>query len=69
MSMTPAPFTPMIGGHAPHSRADDHGSSPVDSAARIRESLSPGISDTIPGLSSGAQPATLHNRSPAASFA
>ncbi len=39
--MTPAPFTPTIGGHARHSRAGDHPSPPADSAARTRRSLSP----------------------------
>src|SRR5689334_7581753 len=46
MSMTPAPVTPAIPGHAPHSQAEDHPSPPAENAARIRCSLSPGISAT-----------------------
>jgi hypothetical protein len=46
--MTPAPFTPTICGHAPHSRADDHASSPADSAVRIRCSLSPATQHHAP---------------------
>src|SRR2546421_3530678 len=44
--MTPAPFTPTIPGHAPHSQAEDHTSPPAENAATIRCSLSPGISAT-----------------------
>jgi hypothetical protein len=49
ISMTPAPVTPTIGGHAPQSRAEVQVSPPADSAARIRRSLTPGISGTTPG--------------------
>ena len=43
ISMTPAPVTPAIPGHTPHSRAEDHALPPADNSARIRSSLPPGI--------------------------
>src|SRR6266496_6645229 len=46
MSMTPAPVTPAIPGHTPHSQAEDHTSPPAENAATIRCSLSPAISAT-----------------------
>ena len=49
ISMTPAPVTPTIPGHAPHSCAGDQVFPPADSAARIRRSLTPAISGTTPG--------------------
>jgi hypothetical protein len=49
MSMTPAPVTPAIRGHAAHSQAEDHTSAPpADSSARIRCSLSPAMSAARP---------------------
>jgi len=49
ISMTPAPVTPTISGHAPQSRAEDHPFPPADSAAKIRWSLSPAIQCHDPG--------------------
>jgi len=48
ISMTPAPVTPAIPGHTPHSRAADHPCPPADNSAKIRSSLPPGISATRP---------------------
>ena len=48
MSMTPAPLTPTIPEHAPHSWADDQPSPPADNAAMTRCSRSPGIQQHDP---------------------
>jgi hypothetical protein len=68
--MTPAPVTPAIPGHTPHSRAEDHVCPPADNSARIRSSLPPGIvSDTTPGRHPADRTQPHDNRPPAASFA
>jgi hypothetical protein len=57
MSITPAPFTPTIPGHTPHSRADDHASAPpLESSATILRSLLPAIQRHLPGHASGLRP-------------
>src|SRR6266536_2513904 len=68
--MTPAPVTPAIPGHTPHSRAEDHPCPPADNSARIRPSLPPGIvSHTTPGRHPAGRTQPHDDRPPAASFA
>jgi hypothetical protein len=47
--MTPAPLTPIIAGHAAHSRADDQPSPPAVMTSKIRFSLSSAIQNQQPG--------------------
>jgi hypothetical protein len=57
MSITPAPLTPTIGGHAPHTPDEVQASPQSSSAARIRCSRSSAIQRRVPGRDRGTLPA------------